>query len=242
MCGPDGFELTETCQNCALRREHFFCQFESVATTKDFDLIQGTSAYRRGALLFLEGQKSRGIFVVCRGEVKLSISSSDGKALILKIAKAGDVLGLAPVMSGKPYDVQAETLSPCQIVFVPRDKFLRLMAKNPEVCLSVARELSRQCHDVCERMRDLKLVVSTSGKIAKLLLDWSRDGVQPRKSAPIKMPLTHENIGELVGSSRETVTRTLGELRDRKIVCLQDSILTVRSWKALEEIVSGGKP
>ena len=91
---------------------------------------------RQARLLFLEKQDSRGVFILCAGEVKLSISSSAGKTLILRIAKAGEILGLMAALSNSPYEVTAETLRPCQVAFVRRDEFVRFLAKHPEAYLA----------------------------------------------------------------------------------------------------------
>src|ERR1700690_1320238 len=99
MRGPYGFEISESCQTCKLSANGFYCKLPP-ATLKDFNDIQSTAAYPKGALLFMEKQESRGIFLLCEGQVKLSVSSSEGKTLILRIAKAGEVLGLMAVLSG----------------------------------------------------------------------------------------------------------------------------------------------
>jgi len=131
MRGPYGFEANETCQSCKLRASGYFCQL-SAAALKDFNAARSSATYPAGALLFLEKQDPRGVFVLCAGQVKLSISSSGGKTLILRIAKPGEILGLMATMSGSPYEVTAETLHPCQVAFVRRDDFLRFVAKHPE--------------------------------------------------------------------------------------------------------------
>lgn len=99
---------------------------------KGFNAVKSPAEYPAGALLFLEKQDPRGIFVLCAGEVKLSISSSAGRTLILRIAKHGEILGLMATLSGNPYEVTAETLHPCQVAFVRRDDFLQFVAKHPE--------------------------------------------------------------------------------------------------------------
>src|ERR1700685_1508752 len=129
MRGPYGFEANENCQSCKLRAEAFFCQLNAAAV-KDFNAIKSTATYPAGALLFLEKQESRGVFVLCAGEVKLSISSSAGKTLILRIAKAGEILGLMATMSGMAYEVTAETVHPCQVAFIRRDDFLHFVTKH----------------------------------------------------------------------------------------------------------------
>src|ERR1700758_5543481 len=132
MKGPYGIETSKDCRNCKLRSSNFFCQL-SPAAAKDFDAIRYSSVYPEGAVLFLEKQDPRGVFVLCAGQVKLSISSSAGKTLILRIAKPGEILGLMAAMSGTPYEVTAETIHPCQVAYVRRDDFLRFVTKHPEV-------------------------------------------------------------------------------------------------------------
>ncbi len=126
MRGPYGFELNENCQSCKVRAKGFFCQL-SPAALADFNKTKSPATYPAGAVLFLEKQDPRGVFVLCEGQVKLSISSSGGKTLILRIAKPGEILGLMATMSGIAYEVTAETLHPCQVAYVRRDDFLRLV-------------------------------------------------------------------------------------------------------------------
>ncbi|MGA8767879.1 MAG: cyclic nucleotide-binding domain-containing protein, partial [Candidatus Acidiferrales bacterium] len=129
MRGPYGFDMSDSCQNGKLKKAEFFCGL-SLKALKEFDSIKSSSVYPEGAVLFLERQDARGVFVLCEGEVKLTISSSEGKTLILRIAKPGEVLGLMATLSGEPYEVTAETLRPCQVAFVRRDEFLRFIAQH----------------------------------------------------------------------------------------------------------------
>ncbi|MFZ0636835.1 MAG: Crp/Fnr family transcriptional regulator [Candidatus Acidiferrales bacterium] len=237
MKGPYGFEMSENCQTCKLRKSSFFCQLSPKAT-KDFDAIKSSSAYPESAILFLEKQESRGVFVLCEGEVKLSISSSEGKTLILRIAKPGEILGLMAVLSGKPYEVSAETLRPSQIAFVRRDDFLRFMAQHPEASAGMVRQLSSNYHGACEQLRSVGLSLSAHEKLAKLLLDWSAGAEQTTLGSRITMPLTHEEIAEFIGSTRETVTRTLSDFRNRHLVTLKGSTLMISNRAGLEAFVA----
>ncbi len=140
MKGPYGFELNESCQTYKLHGNGFFSQL-SQAALKDLDAVKFISAYPQDAVLFMEKQTPRGIYVLCEGEVKLSVSSSEGKKLILRIAKAGEVLGLMSAFSNTPMEVTAETMHPCQVAFVRRDDFLRFLIQHPEAYPVVARQL-----------------------------------------------------------------------------------------------------
>jgi CRP/FNR family transcriptional regulator len=235
MRGPYGFEPNESCLSCKQRTNAFFCQLSAPAI-KDLNAVRSSAVYPAGAVLFLEKQDPRGVFLLCAGQAKLSISSSGGKTLILRIAKPGEILGLMATMSNTPYEVTAETLHPCEVAFIRREDFLRFVAKHPEVYQGVVKQLSTLYSGACEQLRTVGLSASASEKLARLLLDWSPESKEPKQSAPVKLPLTHEEIAEFIGSTRETVTRTLSDFKSRQLVVLQGSTLLISNRQALEAI------
>jgi CRP/FNR family transcriptional regulator len=237
MRGPYHFEMSENCQSCKLRKSNFFCQLTPKAT-KDFDALKSTSGYPQGAILFLEKQESRGIFVLCEGEVKLTISSSEGKILILRIAKAGEVLGLMAALSGKPYEVTAETSRPSQIAFVRREDFVRFVAQHPEASQGIVKQLSSNYHGACEQLRTVGLSASASEKLARLLLERSAGAEETKLGVQFTMRLTHEEIAEFIGSTRETVTRTLSNFKSRHLITTKGSTLSIPNRAALESFVT----
>lgn len=233
MKGPYGLEMSDGCKSCKLKGSSFFCQL-SPAALKDFDAIKSMSTYPKGALLFMERQDARGVFVVCEGEVKLSISSSEGKTLIMRVAQAGEILGLMAGMSGAPYEVTAETLRPCQVAFVRREDFQRFVAKYPEAAQGVTRQITVQYQAACEQLRTVGLSASAHEKLARLLLTWSSGSQQTKEGTRITMPLTHEEIAEFIGITRETVTRTLSEFKIRHLISIHGSTMMIPSRTALE--------
>ncbi|MDR3722608.1 MAG: Crp/Fnr family transcriptional regulator [Candidatus Acidoferrales bacterium] len=233
MRGPYGFDMSDSCQNGKLKKAEFFCGL-SLKALKDFDSIKSSSVYPEGAVLFLEKQDARGVFVLCEGEVKLTISSSEGKTLILRIAKPGEVLGLMATLSGEPYEVTAETLRPCQVAFVRRDEFLRFIAQHPEASLGIVKLLTAHYHAACEQLKTVGLSASAPEKLARLLLGWSVGGEETKLGTRITLPLTHQEIAEFIGSSRETVTRTLSDFRSRHLVTLKGSTLMIADRPALQ--------
>ena len=235
MRGPYGFEPSEHCQSCKLRADGFFCQL-SPAATKDFDAIRTSATYPANAVLFLEKQEPRGVFMLCGGEVKLSISSSSGKTLIMRIAKAGEVLGLMSALAGKPYEVTAETLHPCQVAFIRREDFVRFVVKHPEAYEGVVKQFSLLYTGACAQLRTVALSASAPEKLARLLLDWSPETKDAKQATPVKLPLTHEEIAAFIGTTRETVTRTLSDFKSRQLVALHGSTLLISNRPALESI------
>ena len=237
MKGPYGFELNDSCQTCTRRANGFFCQLPPEAL-KDLESIKFVSAYPENALLFLEKQAPRGIYLLCEGEMKLSVSSSEGKTLILRLAKPGEVLGLMAVLSGTPHEVTAEALRPCQVAFIHRDAFLQFLAKHREAYPIVARQLGASYQTACEQLRTVCLSESVEGRLAKFLLEFSARGQQTRQGTRVKLPLSHQEIGELIGTARETVTRTLSEFKSQDLVTIQGSTLLIRNRPALEQLVA----
>ncbi len=236
MRGPYGFEPNENCLSCSSRVGDFFCQLTAPAV-KDFNAIKSTAMYPTAALLFLEKQESRGVFVLCAGEVKLSISSGAGKTLILRVAKAGEVLGLMATMGAMPYEVTAETLHPCKVAFIHRDDFVKFVAKYPEVYQNAVKQLSSLYSSACDQLRTVGLSASAPEKLARLLLGWAAESKNTKSS--IKLPLTHQEIAEFIGTTRETVTRTLSEFKNRQLVTLEGSTLMISNRSALETIGCG---
>ncbi len=231
---PYGLDIIENCLTCKMRAEHIFCDLPAAAL-QSFENIKYATAYPKGAVLFVEGQSPRGIFVLCKGRVKLSICSTDGKTLILKIAEPGEVLGLSASVSGKPYELTAETADPCQVNFVKREDFLRFLREHSDACLRVAEQLSDKYNSACREIRSLGLSHSAGEKLAKLLLEWSVKNGEASKAEPrVKLALTHEEIAQMIGTSRETVTRLFADLKKRQIVQAKGSTLLIRNKTALK--------
>lgn len=236
MVSPYGLGVVESCLTCKPRADRCLCGL-SASTLQAFETIRYTSTYPGDAVLFVEGQAPRGVFVLCQGRVKLSFSSSDGKTLILKIAEPGEVLGLSATVSGKPYELTAETIDPCQISFIKREDFVRLLHSNADFSFRVAELLSDKYNSACHEIRSLALSHSAEEKLAKLLLEWSSKHVQTGKhDSRVRLALTHEEISQMIGTSRETVTRLFADLKKRQIVHSNGATLLIRNKAALESM------
>jgi CRP/FNR family transcriptional regulator len=196
--------------------------------------IKSTAVYPKSAVLFIEGQRPRGVFVLCTGRVKLSTSSSEGKTIITKISEPGDVLGLNATVSDHPYEVTAEMIEPGQANFIARDALLQFLRENGEVALRVAEQLSRNYYVAYEEIRTLGLTSSPAEKFAKLLLSWESGKTNGH---PIRLTLTHEEIAEMIGTTRETVSRLFSDFKKKQLVQIKGSSLLIRNKPALEKMV-----
>ena len=203
----------------------------------DFESMIFPSAFPANMLVFSEGDQGPGVQVVLEGEVRLSMSSSDGRRLALSIARKGSILGLVSTLSGNVCEMTAETLHPAKIATISRRDFLAFLGRHPEAYVAVTQELSRQMEIACMQLRTVALSNSAPEKLARLLLDWSQNGQSTTAGTRFRMSLTHEQIGEFIGISRETVTRTFAVFKSRRLIAFQGSTLTIPSKDALEHYV-----
>src|SRR5579864_1920098 len=169
MRSPYGLNILDDCVACPVREEHLFCNLPLPVVQKLND-IKSTAIYPKSAVLFIEGQRPRGVFVLCTGKAKLSTCSSEGKTIITRISRAGDVLGLNATISNHPYEVTAEMIEPGQANFISSDALLRFLKDNGEVALRVAQQLSRNYYSAYEEIRTLGITSSVTEKFAKLLI------------------------------------------------------------------------
>jgi len=232
-----GIEINDHCHECKWRSDSFFCQFDP-QTMKAFDSISFANIYPAGTVLYAENEPPRGLFVLCSGQVKLSISSGSGKTLITRMVSSGEVLGLSSVLSGRVYRSSAETVTGSQLKFVKREDFVRFMEEHREVSFNIARQLIEECESDASQIRSLGLANSAAERLANLLLGWCEESGSPSASGmrfPVMM--THEEISQLIGTSRETVTRLLKNFREKKILTVRRSSMTLHKKDALEDLL-----
>ena len=229
-------ERTQGCMECPMRGKHLFCTMDDNAIEK-FDNIGTPVQFTRGAVIFREGDNCGSVHVLCSGRVKLSATSREGRTLILKIARAGEVLGLSAALAGQPYEVTAETVEPCRLKTIRRQALLDFLDRNPDASMRAARTVAQEYKAAFSEVRRLALPATASGRVAGLLLDWSRD--QAPANAPqgrCVMTLTHEEIASMTATTRETVTRVLGQLKRDQLISIRGASLTVLQPQALERL------
>jgi CRP/FNR family transcriptional regulator, cyclic AMP receptor protein len=243
MHSPYGLELVECCAGCRREEAHAFCKLPE-PSLRALEALKYTAVYPRGALLFVEGQAPRGVYVLCAGRVKLSATSSDARVIITRIARAGEILGLCATLSGDAYEVTAETLEPSQVNFVRGADFKRFLAGNAEASLRAAEQLGRNYSAALEQVRLLGLSHSAAAKLARFLLEaggaaganGEGDGRAPADR--LRLALTHEEIGQLIGASRETVTRLFSEFKHENLIQVKGAVLQLNNRPALEALAN----
>jgi CRP/FNR family transcriptional regulator, cyclic AMP receptor protein len=179
------------------------------------------------------------VFILCNGQVKLFGTSPSGKALIFRIAEPGEIIGLPSTLSGKPYELTAEALEPIQANFIQRDYFLSFLRKYGDAALRVAQMLGEIYYATCREVRYLGLSSSAAEKLARFILDLKLAKTSEPNKVRVILGLTHEEIANMIGVSRETVSRLLAGLKRKQILDIHGT-LTILNKKMLEQLAGLG--
>ena len=206
----------------------------SSAATREFESLAVRLRYPGMTALISEGQKPSSVLLLLEGRVKISVNSSDGRRLILGIAQPGEILGLTSAVSGFPYEITAEAQFPCITSCLERQRFLDFLLRYPVAFQNATRQLGLDQTRTTQRLRTLGLTLTAHAKLARLIMDWCPQKEHNARGAKIRCALTHEEIGEHIGVSRETVTRSMKDFKKLGLVEQRGSVIVVPNCDALE--------
>ena len=203
------------------------------------DPFKSYATYPEGSTLLLRDTPVDGVFLLLEGSVKVSISSGRDGTVILGIARPGEVLGLSAAIAGTPSEVTAETVVPSRLCFIHRDDLLRVLNLNCQSCFQVVQLISQQLREALELIRILGAAQSARRKLAALLLNWAASqGATTERGIEIELRLTEEEIGQMIGTSRSTVSRLLATLKRDQVLSVDGSTLCIRKKSALQELAA----
>jgi len=194
-----------------------------------------------GATLFREGDCPVSVYFFCVGQAQLVTTSSSGKTLVVRPVFPGDVLGLAPMITGQRHHLTLEILQASKFHLIYREHFLEFLKGTPDAYSSVLNLIARECQFSYSWIRTYGLPQSIPGKIARLFLQYCDQATETGDSLRIPLNLTHEDIARLVGTSRESVTRTIGTFRKQGILAADGEMLLIHSRMALEHVAEFSK-
>lgn len=148
--------MPDSCLDCGRRSDCVFCDLapETLAT---FDGIKNAQLFPKGSILFREGQAARGVFLICQGRIRLSVSSENGQRMVFRVAGVGEALGLSAALAARKYEVTAEAIDNVRVAFIRRKELLHFLRQHRDVCLQVVNQLSEDLHVAYDRVRAVGL-------------------------------------------------------------------------------------
>ena len=225
------------CRACSSQRS--FCSLPEQLHAV-FETLKTSVTYAKGEIAFHEGDRCHNVFVVCAGRMKLVTSSSEGKTLLLRFAGPGTLLGLTEAMLDRhPYQCSAIAAEPAALAVVPVETFLRFVTTYPEACLRLTVALSEQYKIAQRETKFLAFGGSSISRIAHLLLEEAAvHGEVAADGIRIPSHITHAELAQAIGSTRETVTRILGELNQSGVIKRTANAIVIRGTEELSRLAA----
>jgi CRP/FNR family cyclic AMP-dependent transcriptional regulator len=179
--------------------------------------------YPKHAVLISEGDRSDSLYVIRSGRVKVYVGDADGKEVILSIQGPGEYFGELALIDDAPRSASVVTLDKSQLCVVSRGDFQRCLAQNPRIALEIIRALAARVRALTENVRDLALL-DVYGRVARTLLKLATEREGERA---IEQRLTHQDIANMVGASREMVSRIMKDLVDGGYIRIKNKMITI---------------
>ena len=183
----------------------------SVLGSEELDAIERlavTRNYPKNSVIINEGDHTDSLYVILSGKVKIFLTDNQQKEVIVAIQRAGDYFGELALLDEAPRSASVMTMEPCTLLMVSRTAFERYLATDPKIAISLMRGLAERLRATTENVKSLALM-DVYGRIARTLLQLAKeaDGYQV-----IDEKLTHQDLANMVGASREMVSRIMKDL------------------------------
>src|SRR6478672_8312627 len=212
------------CASCSNRRPGWFCSLGS-AVLADLELVTSTISLPPQAALFSQGEDARCLYLICAGYLKLTAGRAQDRQMIVRVAGPGSVLGLYAALSHGVYEVSAESLTSAQLRPVERERFLAFLRNHKEAQMRAVQCICQEYRFALQDACRISLSETVAGRLGRLLLELAHQIGEQLNAGAIRFPLllTHEEMASMACTTRETVTRTLGQFRKEGWISIEDS-------------------
>jgi CRP-like cAMP-binding protein len=205
-----------SCAACQSRLTNVFCALTDDQLV-DLAVEKSCNLYKKGQLVFFEGNRPTGLFCVNKGKVKIYQIGIEGKEQIIRLAKDGDILGYRSLISGELYTASASVIEDANICFIPKKTFFELIQTNSELSTRMMKLLSNDLKTAEKRITGLAQKPVRERMAETILMIKEFYGIDTDNKT-ITANLSREDIANIVGTATETAIRVLSEFRSEKII------------------------
>lgn len=220
-----------SCQHCQARFGSIFCKAEGEQLAT-LNASKVCSLYKKGQVIFQEGAHSFGIYCINSGKIKLSHSGDDGREQIIRLVKAGDIMGYKALLSGERYTATAIALEDAQVCFIPKDLFLSVLQSDPSLSLEMMRILSSELRKAELKITHLAQKPVRERLAETLLFIHETYGVES-DGQTLNVRLSREEIANLVGTATESAIRLLSEFKKEGMIELEGKKIRLLNMKSM---------
>jgi len=209
----------------------------SPSEMQEMEKITRMEEVKKRQPFYLPGDPSSSVYLLKRGRVKLANTAASGKEVTFDILEPGEVFGELEVLEGLPRETAAEALDDAMICVIRREDFDKYLAMHPNITVKLTKLIGLRLRRIQSRIEDL-VFRDVPARLAHLLVELSKsDGAQESGGIRIKAKLTHQEMANLIGCSRETVSSTLGQFRDEGFLQLDGRTMTILDLKGLSRLL-----
>jgi len=209
----------------------------SPSEMQEMEKITRMEEVKKRQPLYLPGDPSSNVYLLKKGRVKIANTASSGKEVTFDILDPGEIFGELDVLEDAPRSTSAETLDDALICVIPRKDFDQYLAMHPTVMFKLTKLIGLRLKKIQSRVEDL-VFRDVPARLAHLLVDLSKtEGVAEKQGIRLKVKLTHQEMANLIGCSRETVSSTLGQFRDEGLLQLDGRTMTILDLKGLSRLL-----
>jgi CRP/FNR family cyclic AMP-dependent transcriptional regulator len=228
------FHSLQHCQSCRMQ-EHLLMNQLTASQRQEINAASHRFSLPVGSTIFREGDESNGVLVLRSGRAKVTMNSEEGRTVILYLAAPGELLGLSSAISGTVRQVSAVALEPCDLDLIRRDAFMEFLNRHEEQFHAALDELAMQHSCILAAIRRLSLAPSLLANMARFLLGLNCPETTPQTNK-IFLRLTQEEIAQQLGTTRESVTRTMSKLRKNNIIEQRGHSILIQDRGTLEHL------
>ncbi len=183
--------------------------------------------FKKDSIILMEEDESGALFIIVKGKVKVTRTSSDGREVILNILSESDIFGEMALIDGLTRSATVTSLEPSELFIIQRNQFLEFLKEHPEISIAVMQELSKRLRTADMQIKSLSLK-DAEGKVATVIVQLANDTGRIRQGAVEieKLPL-QQDLANMAGTSRETISRTLHSFAKKGVIELEGSKLRI---------------
>jgi CRP/FNR family transcriptional regulator len=225
------------CAACANRRPGWFCSLGS-AVLADLEVLTGNITIGAQSQLFTQGEDARCLYLICDGYLKLTAGNNPDRQMIVRVAGPGSMLGLYAVLSHGTYEVSAETLTTAQLRPIDREQFLAFLRTHKEAQMRAVQCICQEYRFALQDACRIALAETVAARLGRLLLELAHQIGEQMEDGSFRFPLllTHEEMASMASTTRETVTRTLGQFRKDSWISIEDALITLHRPEHLQTL------
>ena len=195
-----------------------------------FAEVTREKSYPKGSVILFEDDPGDSLFVVRDGRVKVVLIGEDGREVILGVLGVGEYFGELSLIDDRPRSAHVIAMEDSNLLVLRREDFRKRVESSPSVAWSLLTELSRRLRRADDKIGGLVLL-DVPGRIARLLLDLAEES----GTNAIEKTLTHQTIAQMIGASRETVSRAMKDFQDAGWITVERRRIALADRAALEQ-------